>query len=425
MKKLYAFTLMAAVGLSASAVTFNTEGRTLRQAVTSKTRTVQSINEMQPVQKMENGTMKIMKARKADTNTSLEGTWTFALGDYYFEDSALETIYVNYEASFDTEGSLWFEDPTGYEVPMVANYDAKASTLTFPRQVVATDDYGGYILQAPFVFVYSEDPTVDPFDWQPIVGTYNADSQTISFKADNAIGMMPCDSKGNVTQNAFYSIYDIEGAYMVTWDAIGTGSFLENIVYSMFVQGNVNTTYADVNVYEDSVNPGVYMIEDAFSVMYSKLKITATSPSMIIDAREPSDVQIELQSSGITATNELNQNLGETLYMCASWYYDFSGDKLEPFVYITSEKDSENNVTITFPVNSCWIVFSNSDQIYYGSKAESILKFKGTGSGVSSIEAENGAIRYFNLQGVEVKNPQPGTVVIKVADGKATKLIAR
>lgn len=41
------------------------------------------------------------------------------------------------------------------------------------------------------------------------------------------------------------------------------------------------------------------------------------------------------------------------------------------------------------------------------------------------INDNNGATRYFNLQGVEVKNPQSGTVVIKVSDNKAEKVLVK
>lgn len=43
------------------------------------------------------------------------------------------------------------------------------------------------------------------------------------------------------------------------------------------------------------------------------------------------------------------------------------------------------------------------------------------GSGVESIEGEDGEVRYFNLQGVELKNPSKGQIYIKVANGKAVK----
>lgn len=42
-------------------------------------------------------------------------------------------------------------------------------------------------------------------------------------------------------------------------------------------------------------------------------------------------------------------------------------------------------------------------------------------SGIESVEVKDNAVRYFNLQGVEVENPKAG-IFVKVADGKATKV---
>ena len=44
-------------------------------------------------------------------------------------------------------------------------------------------------------------------------------------------------------------------------------------------------------------------------------------------------------------------------------------------------------------------------------------------SGISDIVLENGAVRYFNLQGVEIVNPNPGNVYIRVEGSNATKVL--
>lgn len=44
---------------------------------------------------------------------------------------------------------------------------------------------------------------------------------------------------------------------------------------------------------------------------------------------------------------------------------------------------------------------------------------------VEKIEATNGEVRYFNLQGVEITNPAKGQIVIKTQNGKASKVLTR
>lgn len=46
-------------------------------------------------------------------------------------------------------------------------------------------------------------------------------------------------------------------------------------------------------------------------------------------------------------------------------------------------------------------------------------------SGASTVEIEEGETRYFNLQGVEVKNPAKGEIMIKVSNGKSSKELLR
>ena len=45
-------------------------------------------------------------------------------------------------------------------------------------------------------------------------------------------------------------------------------------------------------------------------------------------------------------------------------------------------------------------------------------------TGIDAIEAVDSDARYFNLQGVEVKNPENG-VYVKVANGKVSKVIVK
>ena len=46
-------------------------------------------------------------------------------------------------------------------------------------------------------------------------------------------------------------------------------------------------------------------------------------------------------------------------------------------------------------------------------------------TGITEFETEGSDVRYFNLQGVEIAKPQPGSVVIKVEGNKVTKVITK
>ncbi|MDE5788762.1 MAG: hypothetical protein K2H79_09550, partial [Bacteroidaceae bacterium] len=151
--------------------------------------------------------------RKADANNaSIEGTWTFSLGDYYFQSSTGSTITADFEATLD-ENLVTFQDPTSAKLPFVAIYDEAAGTLTFSRLLLGTSQ-GNYIYQEPFVYNYD----TNNLDVQTIVATYNASAGTISFESDNGIAWSAYSDQEGTTRLGYYDIYDLEGATQATLD---------------------------------------------------------------------------------------------------------------------------------------------------------------------------------------------------------------
>lgn len=71
------------------------------------------------------------------------------------------------------------------------------------------------------------------------------------------------------------------------------------------------------------------------------------------------------------------------------------------------------------------MAYDASNELYAKSNSRD-LKFNAITTGIAGIDAENaGNVRYFNLQGVEIANPEEGSVVIKVEGNKATKVLVR
>ena len=90
------------------------------------------------------------------------------------------------------------------------------------------------------------------------------------------------------------------------------------------------------------------------------------------------------------------------------------------------DEDEVGNCTITMPIESTVVYAETSGNFYYASYAESVLKFKRPGAGVKDMVVDSdSAPRYFNLQGVEVSNPERGSMVIKVQGNKATKMLVK
>ena len=88
MKKICLLLSCAAVAMSASAFNFTLTGKTLKTELPS--RQAKSATDMAAMiaKPLDSSAMrKIGNARKADSSTSIEGTWAFQLGDYYFQTS--------------------------------------------------------------------------------------------------------------------------------------------------------------------------------------------------------------------------------------------------------------------------------------------------------------------------------------------------
>ena len=206
--------------------------------------------------------VKILGMRKADANNSIEGTWTFALGDYYFQTSTLSTLYVDFEAELLEGGLVTFEDPTGNELPFVAVFDEQANTLTFsPMYTYQVTLQGGGVYQLyqnPFVYNYEK----EDLDHQVITATYNPEKGEIKFAKDNGIAWEAhSDTEG--TFAGYFGIYDLEGASRD--GSGGGGSEGGDVTVQAVYEGTgtqVNEGSVEWEMYLGTATDGTLLVQD-------------------------------------------------------------------------------------------------------------------------------------------------------------------
>ena len=137
MRKFYTFLLAA--GVTATALAASPTLSTTKTLQNDRVQRVKTQNEsyvsttmVAPSKAMTSELVgkKVMKARKADGNESIEGTWTFSLGDYYFQSSIGGSIEITYEAEVDGT-TVMFSDPTGEELPFEGTYNQADGTISF------------------------------------------------------------------------------------------------------------------------------------------------------------------------------------------------------------------------------------------------------------------------------------------------------
>lgn len=247
---------------------------------------------------------KVMGMRKADNNpTSLEGTWTFELGDYYFQTSIGGIIEHDYEAILEDEYVI-FDDPTGEELPFFGIYDEKSGTIVFEEEYIgSTGQY--YVFQEPFIYNY----VTNDLDVQPIVGTYVAASGLILFDEDNGISWPAYTNQAGTQMAGYFSIYDLCGATKQNgnggidnegWTDLGNATFVDAWVTPGFGVDQWEADYIwEVPLQQNIANPGIYRLVDPYHLGPISEVNTSSKPGVIqFDATDPDHVVFISQEAG-------------------------------------------------------------------------------------------------------------------------------
>lgn len=319
--------------------------------------------EMAPAKDLSATKSVVTSMRKPAADGTIEGTWVFSMGDYYFQTSTNSSLEVEFEATL--EGTdVWFEDPTNEELPFVATYNEATGTLTFDRVLLgSTGTY--YIYQQPFVYAGG-------LNSQSIVGVYDAAAGEIVFDADNGIAWEAySDQAGTGARAGYFSIYDLEGAERSSaWIDLGEASFNENVIYGTF-QGTENTEWSTHHIQAHATKAGIYRVFDPFSTLYASLGFSGVSPTMLIDASDPENVKVEMQTTGISG----GTTDGTYYYFNEGWYCAEYDDELDPALACTMTVE-DGMAVITFPYHSFTVYAATAGKFYYGSAYESQLIFE-------------------------------------------------
>ncbi|MCH5236561.1 MAG: hypothetical protein J1E95_02035 [Muribaculaceae bacterium] len=307
-----------------------------------KKQTVSPVN----ATKNESARAHVLRAKKVDSSASVEGLWTFQMGDYYFESSANTSLYIDYEASFFEGNYLAFQDPTGAELPFFGYYDQNASTITFDIEVVG-EILGHYIVQMPYEYSYELEDRIQ----KTVIADYNASAGTLSFEPDNGIAWILSTDQNGSNNAGYFNIFDFEGAVKSEGGNTGGGN-----TGGGSVSGDIEGTW--------EFEFGDYYFED--SVGYFTLQYEAVLQNGNIIFQDPSQLNPPFVGSFNSNTNIMSF---ERLYLgVMSPYYLF----MEPYLYDSDEDglvattsftgifDPESN-TIEFPEEGglIWAAYSN------------------------------------------------------------------
>lgn len=241
----------------------------------------------------------------------------------------------------------------------------------------------------------------------------------------------PADSKYETDPEEWYNYSAAPGMlvlpgaeYVDPWGEAVDATMVETILQPLFVDATDTAAYA-VKVQKNS-ETGAYRIIEPWSKLYTALGFTSTSPNLEIDATDPSNLVIELQSIGINggATD------GSYQLFSLSYLNNLNDVETADEFKITLTDNADGTSTITFPYRSTRVYATTSQKTYYASNYDtpSTITFKTFTAGVNDIISDSNVdapVEYYNLQGVRVANPAAGQLVIKRQGSEVSKMIVR
>ena len=174
-------------------------------------------------------------------------------------------------------------------------------------------------------------------------------------------------------------------------------------LYNVPASGSTDTVNPEASFALTIGEPGAYVaIEEAVAdnVTYNSADINVTFTESLVP--ENADVYVVLSDADGNMLNKVKASEPGTITI------ELTGLKeLTEYVY---------NVTVQVENGSEVVATSDPVKVTFTTTKD---------TGVSAIDADDANARYFTIEGIEVANPKPGTIYIKVSGNKAIKVIVK
>ena len=450
MKQIYTIALAACVALTASAGELTV--RTLNPVKKNvKATSITMVKKELPAMATMN------KAPQKAEAASIEGEYTFTVGDYYFQESVGEVEETVTVSVADGVVTITPDPSTTYFLTAVsAAYDAATGELKFTNGPalgpVKTSQGDYYTRFEPFAW----DDTAKEIVPGEFKATY-ADGK-VTFPADHGFSW-PAYSDEACTDwiNGFFGIFDAVGMEKYEepenpnegWKSVGNATLYDPWLLPVFgiLEDGEGNGYA-VELQQNETTASLYRLVNPYKGECPVAEYNTCTKNGYIefDIADPEHVWFNTTEAGFA-----NSQLGVTKFypsdllsslalgygMTAADVIEILGDGLPYTTYkdgvvtLGSIEETEDGETST--VYAACFGIQGEQYGAYGwtdEETEEATPMTGKivfpGAGVSNLGVENsGKARYFNLQGVELARPAAGQVVIRVCDGKSVKMLAK
>lgn len=443
MKNLY--TLALAVAVSASSVSAE-KAMTLHTDLTpaGKARVVAT-----PVLKSSKSAAVVAPAKapaKAPA-ASIAGEYTITIGDYYFQSSS--NTEEDYDLTITQQGEEVLLECDYFVVDVIGKYSASTGKLSFE-----TDQLGQVQLQDGSKYYAS----FEPFYWSAATESIISSDFDVTVKEDGSF-VFPADhgfswpvySDAAYTEKVGYlDIFDVisivKGASDPNegWTSVGDATLQDGwMLPCLGIDQTDPANWYTVELQQNDKDKNVYRLVDPYKGKSPIAQYNASTKTGYIqfDVTDPDNVLFEAVDAGVVISQ-----IGITkffAYNTLGWAVLYTGApastiiSVYPTFSLTTFKDGVVFLPSTldedggYTSDACFGDQTDTaggygwqDNSGISQNMESKIIFPSAGISDVTADAADGAVEYFNLQGVRVANPENG-VYIRTQGGKATKVFVK
>ncbi len=449
MKKLYTATIAALFAVSAIAG----NGLQLREIQNKKHLSTPAPIEMQKkVAFAKPAGISKAPAKAGAAISDVEGNYTVHIGDYYFDTSQGP---FDEECTVSAEGDLLVFECDYFESEVIATYDASNGTISFTDQEVGTIVLAGktyYVKFEPFVYTIVDDE--EDIEFMPYTVTFDKATGVIDFPADHGFSWIAySDNKFSVFAG-YLNIFDVEDMDKNTndpnegWSSLGKATFMDGwILPGIKIDQTDEANWYKVELQQNDTNKNMYRLVNPYKGESPAAQYNASTKTGYIqfDVSDPDHVLFLPVDAGFVNSQMMFSKLYCLNFL--SWAmgkYGLSANEIIEIIGNESTYSTFADGVVDIPaelIDGQWVcdaVFGDQTGVYAGynwtdtnnnalNMAAKIIFPTDSEAGIGNITAsdENQAVKFYNLQGIEISNPHKGQVVIRKQGTTVSKTIVR
>ncbi len=214
------------------------------------------------------------------------------------------------------------------------------------------------------------------------------------------------------------------------WIPMGTGSMTDDFVASVF--SDLAPLTFPVEIERNKQREGQIRVVNPYGETYCKALKEAGVPSQAYSADKShnhylyfdiSDPEFVYMSEGCTGLRLLNHDV-LLIGSFGKYFLDMGRSKNE--ICFAQYNGTLGDNTITFYQYGLYTMWNPDFEISSANSNEAFSLVLPDASGVEGIVSdEDGEVKYYNMQGVQVSEPLRGVPCIKVAGGKTSKILIK